>query len=606
MATAVQNTNDLMTDEKLATRYANDLALRALIALRDPAKASDVAAKTGRDDFDVQLARVALATNPVVTMTDRKYTLWSRFADKRSSVDAHLVELLDEVGAPVPLMELAGELSDTYQRPAEIYEEMLTRLVTDHRRFLLLEDEYIVPSKWFLDTEAEVEEEILFDNFIEDDEVYPYFELADKVGLSDDPATISAFLKSVGKPVKNLALQFLAYRRNTEKFRPIAFYQSVFLKSGATGLSGGYWISRELAASLAKHFTELAKSEIVEAAEAEAAAQPLTLNDTMREELVEKVLSSDNAISADALLEDMFDVSLGDKTYNDDAATILAALKSDERVTWVGGVRFRAVGTQPPYIFSVPGLLEIPFEQHFDEDGAPIDQMLEDDGLDGGLDREIRAPFAQDVLDEEAIPAPEANPPSNVRAIVKYHHKLIGTLPLCQFPAGFFPVEPTIIEAEFVLPGGQKTQVWINNETRLIYGLIDWFQSIPVDSGATFTLERMTPDRYQVNYNDETEPSTFISRNRINELMELQERAESENLSTFDIVREIIEHYKKGIEFLTLHTEVNIVRRATRRLVASILSEYHAFTQRGGAWVFDAKKATQGFDKSKRKYLLKS
>ena len=97
----------------------------------------------------------------------------------------------------------------------------------------------------------------------------------------------------------------------------------------------------------------------------------------------------------------------------------------------------------------------------------------------------------------------------------------------------------------------------------------------------------------------------FISRNRVNELLALQERAETEELPTFDIMREIMEHYRKGIEFLTLLTEVNIVRRVTRRMVASILSEYHCFFQRGGAWVYDAKKLTQGFDKSKRKYLVK-
>ena len=156
-----------------------------------------------------------------------------------------------------------------------------------------------------------------------------------------------------------------------------------------------------------------------------------------------------------------------------------------------------------------------------------------------------------------------------------------------------------------MLPGGHKSQVWVNNETRLLYGLLDWFQAIPIDSGATFTLERAELDRYIINYNDESEPMMFISRNRINELLELQERAENEALSTFDIMREVMEHNRKGIEFLTLHTEVNIVRRTTRRLIASNLSAYHCFFQRGGVWVFDTKKLSLGFDKSKRKYLVK-
>jgi len=253
----------------------------------------------------------------------------------------------------------------------------------------------------------------------------------------------------------------------------------------------------------------------------------------------------------------------------------------------------------------VPGLLEITEERYTDLDGNPVDLLLEDDGFDGGLEREIMNPLAQDVLDEEPIPLPDMNPPSNARAVIKYHHKQIGTLPLCQFSSGFFPPEPAILETDFSLPSGQKTRVWINNETRMLYGLLDWFSSIPIDSGATFTLERTSPDSYLINYNDESEPSMFISRNRVNDLFVLQERVEAENLATTDIVREIMEHYRKGIEFLTLHTEVNIVRRATRRMVASILSEYHYFFQRGGSWVYDVKKQPLGFDKSKRKYLVK-
>ena len=66
-----------------------------------------------------------------------------------------------------------------------------------------------------------------------------------------------------------------------------------------------------------------------------------------------------------------------------------------------------------------------------------------------------------------------------------------------------------------------------------------------------------------------------------------------------------MEHYRKGIEFITLLTEVNIVRRVSRRLVASVLTEYHCFFQRAGAWVYDVKKLPLGFDKSKRKFIKK-
>jgi hypothetical protein len=59
--------------------------------------------------------------------------------------------------------------------------------------------------------------------------------------------------------------------------------------------------------------------------------------------------------------------------------------------------------------------------------------------------------------------------------------------------------------------------------------------------------------------------------------------------------------------FVPLFTEVNLVRRVTRVLVASILSSYHAFDQvkKTGEWRYDQKKRSQGFNKAKRKYIKK-
>jgi hypothetical protein len=596
------------TEEQLAARYAGDLAYRALLSAGEPLKASEVVRAIGRPDVDLKLARVVLSTNPNMTATDRKWTLWTRYLDTRNTVDRNIQRILDTFGQPIRLPELARELQSVYGRPAEIYEEMLARLAAEGSRFFRVGRDYIAPVNWLLDVAWEDEDEVLYDNFIADEDVFPLEKAAVQAGLNaHKPETVAAFLDAVGSPVKNKALQFLAWRTDKEHFDPAAFYSRVFLESGATALSNGTWIGPKLTAALVSHFPVLAEQEVSDNAEAEAqeAAQPLTIGDAERNQLVQAVLDSDGTVHAARLLEETFEVTPDYRTYAEDLQTTIQALASDDRIVWVGSDRFRPQGTIPGYVFSVPGILEIPTTNFTDAEGNPVDLMLEDDGFDGGLEREILNPLAQDVLDEEPVPRPDPNPPSNARAVIKYHHKEIGTLPLCLFPSGFFPPEPTILEVEFTLPGGQKAQVWVNNETRLLYGLLDWFQSIPIDSGATFTLERQAPDRFLVNYNEESEPTMFISRNRINELLALHERAEAEGMSAFEIMQEIMEHYRKGIEYLTLLTEVNIVRRTTRRLIASVLSEYHCFFQRGGAWVYDAKKLSQGFDKSKRKYLVK-
>ena len=449
---------------------------------------------------------------------------------------------------------------------------------------------------------------MLFENFLEDSDVFPLLDIAERTELHPDrPNSIVAFLNAAGQPVRNRAIQFLAWRAGKETFDAAAFYQSVYESPGVYALSDGTWIGPETAERLTAYFPLIAQQEVSDTIEATAqeTAQPLVIGQEERDSLVRIILENEEFMRASRLLEDVFEVTPDYRTYEEDLRNVIDALAHDERVVWLGSDRFRPQGSVPGYVFSVPGLLDIP-ETHFtDVEGNPVDQLLEDDGFDGGLERDILNPLAQDVLDEEPVAAPDPNPPSNARAVIKYHHKQIGTLPLCQFASGFFPAEPVILETDFVLPGGKRCRSGSTTRHGCSTDCSTGSDSIPIDSGATFTLERQDVDRFAITYNDESEPAMFISRNRVNELLALQERSETEDLANFDLVREIMEHYRKGIEFLTLHTEVNIVRRVTRRMIASILSEYHCFFQRSGAWVYDAKKLSQGFDKSKRKYLLK-
>lgn len=608
MATAIAPVG-VVSEADLAARYLSDLVYGALLDLGEPAKASDVARAVGRDDVDLKLTRVVLATDPRMTAVDRKWTLWTRFMDVRNAIDRNIGRIIGDYGRPMRLTQLSRELHAIYHRPADIFYEVVERIADDGAYYFRLDKDLVAPTVWLLDTEPGDEDEVLFENFLSDEEVLPFVEAARSAGLDwRHMETVARFLDTVGRPIRSKALQFLLWQSDKERFDAAAAYCELFSASGATLLSDGAWIGPRMSAALLSHFAKLGEQEISENAEAEAqeAAQPLSLGERERDNIVRMILERDETVHAAQLLEEMFDVTPEYRTYSDDLRTMEDALKADERIVWVGADRFRPAGTTPGYVYTVPALLDIPNFHFTDTEGNEVDLLIEDEGFNGGLQREINSPLAQDVLDEEPVPPPDPNPPSNARAVIKYHHKQIGTLPLCQFPNGFFPPEPVILETEFELPSGQRARVWVNNETRLLYGLLDWYESIPIDSGATFTLERKAPDQFKVNYNEESEPTMFISRNRINELLELQERIDEEEQPTLEIVRQIMEHYRKGIEYLTLLTEVNIVRRINRRLVASLLSEYSYFTQRGGAWVFDPKKLVQGFDKSKRKYLVKS
>jgi hypothetical protein len=153
---------------------------------------------------------------------------------------------------------------------------------------------------------------------------------------------------------------------------------------------------------------------------------------------------------------------------------------------------------------------------------------------------------------------------------------------------------------------GRELSVWANNQTRLIYNWIDWWFEQPIESGAVFTLTKTNrPNVFEFAWMDQPDPVVHINSIRMEELRTIG--MNSEGKSTLDILIEVFAHWPKGADFLTLLAEVNVVRRTSRRLVASLLSSYQCFNQRSGSpvWHYDAKKVELGFDKTKKKFIRK-
>ncbi len=605
-ATKTKKIQPEVTDD-LALRYATDLLHQAILRHGEPVKTSEAAKLVGRDDFDMKLARVALVSSPDrFSSSDRKWGLWTRFGDPTRPVERSLSDILNAVGTPVPVYGLAREISSIYGRPAEIYDEMLARMLKNSGSFFNAGNDEFGLTSWLLITEGATADDVLFDNYLSEDDVLPFEKAAKGLNLKD-LKTVETFLDQAGQPVPNAVLQYLLWKSSPDNFNATKVFSKLLRDTDARFLSSLLWVGPKQRAELESQFPALSEREVEEQSEQSKAdaQQPLVISDADRETAVNWILEHGSISHGAEVLEDVFEVSPGDATFDGDLVTLVDALKTDERFLWLGADRFLPADQVPSYVLSIPEILAFNEPHYADAEGNAVDLELEQDGFDGGLDREIRSMSVVDVMDEDPNLEEDPNPPATARCVLRLHHKEIGTLPLCSLPARFFPEDAKILHADLTLPNGQGVEIWVNNETRLVYGLIDWYQTLPIDSGAVFYLERQQPDKYALTYGEETEPIMFVSRNRVNELIELGNRAEQEQLPTFEILREIMEHYRKGIEFTTAHTELNISRRTRRHMTASLLSGFHCFYQRGRAWVFDAKKLSQGFDKSKRKFIKK-
>jgi hypothetical protein len=95
---------------------------------------------------------------------------------------------------------------------------------------------------------------------------------------------------------------------------------------------------------------------------------------------------------------------------------------------------------------------------------------------------------------------------------------------------------------------------------------------------------------YELACNDDTDPCTYLGRERLAQLLETADRLRRRRAFLLDIVAELLHQSGKGLAFDQLWTQVNIVRRTTRLQVASLLSHYPRFTlAAGGRWVSEGR-----------------
>ena len=93
-----------------------------------------------------------------------------------------------------------------------------------------------------------------------------------------------------------------------------------------------------------------------------------------------------------------------------------------------------------------------------------------------------------------------------------------------------------------------------------------------------------------------------VPLDRLQQLLALRGQAASEKLPWTEVVMRLLQAHPDGIHFITLFTELNVVRRGRRALLASILSSQRFFSQNSqqpGIWTYDEKRAAKTKGKKK-------
>ncbi len=583
-----------------------------------------------------------------------RYTLSYRHSCGRAAFSKVVSAILENSGCPVSLPLLEKEISVIFPADKTATAKLRTHL-EDKTRFFRA-GEYYGLTKWLL-VPGDDEEDFAFANSVSDEEAAAWNGLP-AGDAEKSPADILS-----GEPVSVRALQYLAWKREKDENCFLKVYEKL-LASDAVFLRDGTVCSKKTAEGYRRELARFQK------ALGDSPADPLTPEDIYLEKSALKKITDTiirkgcfelkdaaakyyggkdacdpqnlklikdylfSAINDERIDHDdsqwfvkvdfddedrddicSFITEKGSVTAEDIIAEFLgipmehagvpalkkrlAALMAGSENILVSGERYSKAVMIPEWAKAIPdSLVYTEPEPVEDMEGDIYDCMLEPEGFDPALRSEIYNPLAEDYGDEDPSRTIYSIDEAKQRCVLKYHHRMAGTFPLCQVQPGFFEIPENADVFPVDISG--KT-VYINKNTRLIYGMADFYSDITSVSGTVFYIHK-TPEGYTFENTGETEKNCAIDTNRSMELLEL---AEQDNLTVFDIICRILS--RKPLSFPALYTEVNIVRRCSRLLVASILSSYHCFNVKGktGLWAFDEKKIDQGFNKNKKKYIKK-
>lgn len=594
--------------ETVARDFADRMVLHKLTELYEVVKPSEIADELGGQGISLAVIRALLASNPDrFAYAERRWVPAARVESEGRPIAEVITNMAKRYGAPMPVSLVAIELTRTCNiEGEELAEEIVrTHAKSDPRLLLTLDDQVVSSELVFVAHDESIERAFIVNELTQED----VDEVNQKLGnfdWRDEDAIVKAVEKAAPVNIKALGAAAWLILNPQDPFKTLLYNWKEFnaelmsIPGFIVSIDGNLYPDSETKGWLSTAAKIAGKLDAVIEIED---AVPLELKKDDIEGVIKEIVKSDTSLTATNLLSDKFEVTPNVKTFPDDLENMMNVLKADSRVLWVGGDRFQKPGMAPDFINEVPEPFKFVQTEHRQEDGDPVDVELTDEGLSSSLRKLMLHPLATDVLDEDVLPAPKTMPES-MRLVLKPIHRELGTFPLSQFPTDWFGSEPNIQEVIFRDSQDRELQVWLNHDARLLFNLFEWWLDQPVESGSVFQLTKTDePNVLEFNWLDQTDPVVYISNQRIEELREIASNAEGK--STFELLTEVMAHWPKGADFLTVLWELNVVRRTSRRMLASLLSSYVCFYQRSGSpvWHFDHKKVEQGFDKSKKKFI---
>lgn len=600
--------------KSFAVQYLEDLIFDLMLNTGQAAQSREIATALEETiKLHPKFIRKTLYYSDRFDSEDRRWNLALRLATQRS-FEGSIEYALGSYGRPMSLPALQNEMALVHRRMVEFFDDLLPQTLKSRPKYWQTPDELWALSDWLLDaSETDSDRCFLRNFFLDSAEVRPIVDRLLETRMSPDQPPVEIALKLIRRleePVSNRILSYAIWHLRGGDLDPIEFFQTCRQDSRIVMLSGAMWALQESLEAWDQELKRLSKraekEEGVEWAEEEEPEGPVMVTPTDLEEVYKLLRRKKAPQPATSLAEGIYEFSPTSRRFQESVDAIVAGLALDSRFIRVGRQTWALPEMMPKHTDKVPpALLPIPVSVGEDETDAELD----DEGLEPALISWVHDPRYEDFGEEQEIDiGPEQQPTDELRCILLFDHWKNGTLKVRVSDRRFYPSESDLVCATFVdKETGKSYPVWISYTTSLVYGLENWYEARKLTPGAVFVLTPgAVPDQFNISFTDDMDPLVTLSEERLKELTKVKRESAKENWSVLKTMERLASDHKKGMPFMTLWAEVNVVRRTIRRVIASNLASYHCFYQRppgSDVWVFDERKITQGRKKTKRKYL---
>jgi hypothetical protein len=615
-------------EERLRSRALDLLrttTLEVVLEAAEPLRTADLARLVGErlalrltDEEQgglASLVRLVLDSDPLYSQANRQWDLALRMGraegDRRKPVERSLEDFIDLIGHPVTAKPISVLAAAVYGRLPDYYEKMLSRIAPTSQHFFVLNRNEIAISRWLIDISSDEAEDVEYDNFPDTTVVRVLKDVAREIQADDALDFAVELIERAGEPVDGRALQFVTWSTFPD-IEPEELFAELYEHSGVSLERGPAWVTQDGHAQVLdtlraifrspENLTDLVAASVPSDDEELGILAPTTarVSDDDLDQVIQYMEGEERTYRLGELLQHVLEAFPGSRTYADIQESLRTRMSEDPRVLWVGFERFRVAGTVPADADILPESFTFDEDVYLGEDGEEIDRAVDVSEWKPGLEEQIQHYLVQDIGDDDTVAGPA---PKSLVSSPPLHQYIAGVRYLRLSERNFFPASPDLVQVTLIAPDDSRFDVWVNNRLGLLTGLKEWYDANLPWVGGQFTLEPTAqPEEYALKYSGEVEPLMNVPLDRLQQLLALRGEAATERLPLSEIVLRILKAHPEGIHFVTLFTEVNVVRRTRRSTLASILSGQRYFSQTGAEtaiWIFDEKRAAKTRGKKK-------